>query len=188
MLWRSRKRRDQELERELRSHLELEAQEQQEAGLSPEDAAYAARRAFGNLTLVKERLGEIWRPTAFERFSNDLRYAARMLRKSPGFTAVAVLSIALGVGANTAIFTIVNGALLRPLPYPDADHLFSIQEKGRQFGIPTSYPDFNDWRKYNNVFSGMASYHGGDATLTGTGDPVHLLTTVHRRISYRFFG
>src|SRR6516162_3244932 len=100
-----------------------------------------------------------------------LRSAIRMLLKQPGFTAVAVLTLALGIGANTAIFSVVNAVLLRPLPYPGQEQLVSLGIYDSRYGRPkalesVSYPDFADWRAQNQVFSGMAVYNGAPTTLT----------------------
>ena len=109
MPWCRRQRRQDELERELRAHLDLEAEEQQNAGMPPGEARHAARRALGNVTRIKEEVREVWGWTTLETFIRDLRFAVRLLAKSPGFSAVAILTIGLGIGANTAIFTLVNG-------------------------------------------------------------------------------
>jgi macrolide transport system ATP-binding/permease protein len=123
MRWRRRKHSQRDLERELRSHLELEAEERLEAGLPPDEARYAAQRAFGNTTLVKEATREMWGWIWLERCLQDLRYAFRVLRKAPAFTSVAVLSLALGIGANTAIFSLLDAVLLKSLPVRDPGQL-----------------------------------------------------------------
>lgn len=134
-----RKDRDEDLERELRSDLELEAAELQENGLSAEDARYAARRALGNRTLIKEDVRRAWGSMWLEDFINDVRYSARDLRKSPGFAVSAILSLALSIGANTAIFTIVNAVLLKSLPVRDPGSLVVLgpyHGSGDEVGIP----------------------------------------------------
>jgi putative ABC transport system permease protein len=135
-----RRDREKELDRELESHLELEAEEQQESGMPAEEARYAARRAFGNTTLVQENVREIWSVIWLERFARDVKYAERSLRKSPGFAVIAVLTLALGIGANTAIFSAIDALMLQPLPFAAAEQLvriYSIQ-KGmfNTFGNP----------------------------------------------------
>ncbi|MEO7145837.1 MAG: permease prefix domain 1-containing protein, partial [Bryobacteraceae bacterium] len=141
MRWRRRNKRERDLERELRSDLELEAAEQQENGLSAENARYAARRAFGNMSLLKEEVREMWGGRWFEDFVKDMRLTARQMRKAPAFTAVAVVSLALGIGANTAIFTLIDAVLLKSLPVRDPGSLVLLGDgraSGSGVGIPRS--------------------------------------------------
>src|SRR5215468_2876341 len=118
-------------------------------------------------------------------FQQDLRYSARMLARSPGFASVALITLALGIGANTAIFSFVDGVLLKPLPYPDADRIVRVLEKpprGERNGISTL--NFLDWQKDNAVFDFLAAQTGGPATLTGIAEPIQLRGG---RVSSRFF-
>jgi hypothetical protein len=129
MKWLQIRKRNKDLERELRSDLELEEEEQRDRGLPPDEARYAARRAFGNATLIREQTHESWGSAPFERFLQDLRYALRGLRKSPGFTVTATIMLALGIGASVAMFAFVDAALFKPLPYLDPAHLVSVFRK-----------------------------------------------------------
>src|SRR5271155_1466675 len=128
MNWWQIKKRDSDLERELRSDLELEEEEQREGGMSGEEARYAALRAFGNPTLIREQTSAIWSWSWLESLARDLRFSLRTLRRTPGFTVIAVLVMALGIGANVALFTVVRGVLLKPLPFHDPDRLVMLDE------------------------------------------------------------
>jgi putative ABC transport system permease protein len=167
--------------------MELEAQEQREAARPPGDASRAARRALGNPTLVKELTREQWGWTWLETLGKDVRYATRVLRKNPTFSSVAILALALGIGANTAVFAVVNAVLLRPLPFPNPQQLVRLWDSygtRGNFG-PVSYPNFRDWRSWNHSFQDMAVITHVDFVLTGTGDPVHVRGTL---ASASFFG
>jgi hypothetical protein len=150
MRWWRQRQRDQDLEREIRSDLELEAEEQEAGGLPPEDARYAARRAFGNVTWVKEEVRVMWGWTLWETIFRELRYAARTLRKSPGFAATAFLTLALGIGAGTAVFTVVDSVLLKPLAFHESGRLVACWEHVRALGNDAVGPnprDIDVWRQ-----------------------------------------
>ena len=178
MRWRRQKDREHDLEREIRSHLELEAEEQRENGLSPEEARYGAQRALGNTTFLKEEVRDLWGSQWFNRLANDLRYGCRALKNNPGFAAVAVLTAALGIGANTSIFSVVNAVLLRPLPYRDAARLVvpTNFSKDSFFGWGVGDFQYAGWRDQSGIFDGIAAYAGQQHTITGNGEPEKLKT------------
>jgi predicted permease len=155
--------RRKDLDRELESHLDLEAEEHQDAGFSVEESRYAARRAFGNTTLVVEDVRAIWSFGWWEGFARDLRYGARTLRKNAGFTSVAVLTLALGIGANTAIFSAIDALMLRPLPFPHAAQLVRLYatKAGAPIGFGGGGPsplDVRDYAQASHSFQKMVVY------------------------------
>jgi predicted permease len=162
--FRSREKVDQEVAREIRGHLELEAEEQRDSGATAREAEYAARRAFGNVSQAQEASGDVWLFTGIERLLQDLRYSFRTMSKSPLYTVVAVLTLALGIGANTAIFSVVNGVLLKPLAYRDPDRLVTILDGGYN---PIAPATFLDWQRDSRSFDGMIAACAWGATLTG---------------------
>jgi putative ABC transport system permease protein len=166
---------DQEMDEEMRSHVEMRARQNVAAGMSLEDGRRAALKEFGWTESIKETCREQRAGRWIEDFGQDIRYGARMLFKYPGFTVIAVLTLALGVGANTAIFSIVDGVLLRPLPYPDSGQLVWLSERGPDWsGGSIAYPNFVDWKNQQSVFEKFGAYNGGNFTLTGGGDTVRL--------------
>lgn len=171
-------KRNADLKRELRSDLELEEEEQRENGVPVEEARYAARRAFGNETLILEQTREAWGWTQLQRLSEDLRYAERRLFRSPGFTTTCVLILAIGIGATTAIFSLVNTVLLRPLPFPESDRLVWLSQQDHSLpgtaSESLSYPDYFDWRAQNHTLQGIASYTDATATITINGESQRL--------------
>ena len=150
MKWWQLKKRDADLERELRSDLELEEEEQRENGVPSDEARYAARRAFGNTTLIREQTHEAWGWAPFERFRQDVRYAFRQVRRSPGFAATVILTLALGVGSVTAVFSVINAVLLHPYPFRDPRQIVVWRESIRELEhVSPLLPD--NYRHYLNL-------------------------------------
>jgi predicted permease len=170
-LWWRRERQDRELRDEIQSHLEMAKRDRVERGQDKEEAERAVRREFGNVGLVREVTRDVWGWGLFERLMQDLRFGVRMLAKSPGFAAVAILTMTLGIGANTALFSVVNGILLNPLPYPDPEQLVTLAESKPNFDSGSiSFPNFRDWRKDNRTFSMMGISRSYSYSLTGRGE------------------
>ena len=174
-----RLRRQTQLEQELQSHIQMAASDRIERGESPSRAQQAARREFGNLALVQQVTRDQWPWRRLDEFLLDLRYAARMLRRNSGFTLVAVLTLALGIGANTAIFSVVRVVLLKALPYPRADRLVMVYEDVRLPNYQNrknepSPGNFSDWNSHNAVFDSMAAYRNRSFNLTGEGEPARV--------------
>lgn len=164
---------DSDLSAEMQSHLDLMTSENRERGMSPEEARAAARRSFGNLTHTQEKAREAWQFPRLETIAQDIRYGLRGIRKAPGFSLVVILTLALGIGANTAIFSVVYSVLLRPLPYPHAERMVWLRESApKMSGIALTWINFQHWRAESTAFENMAAIKGDTLTLTGRGDAV----------------
>jgi predicted permease len=170
-----RRQLNHDLDDEMEFHLVMRETKLRDQGMSAAEAHDAARRAFGNRALISETTREVWSFTWIERLLGDIQYALRMLRKAPGFTAIAVLTLALGIGANTAVFSIVYAALLQPLPFRDASRLLVLNETTPMVGVVSvSYPNFLDWRAQSHSFSEMAAAHLVGFNLSGVTEPESL--------------
>jgi predicted permease len=191
--------REAEIVDELSQHLEDRFQELLAGGTSEDEARQAALQELSDVGVLAQGMRCVERevtpartPLGGGSSSNflgdlwqDIRYGLRQLRRNPGFTAVAVLTLALGIGANTAIFTVVNGVLLNPLPYPNANRLVALAEKLPSFSeLAISYPDFLDWVRMNHSFAALAAYAQTDLNLTGSSEAEHLRVT---QVSASFF-
>src|SRR5258707_6955300 len=173
----NRRKMDRELAEEMRQHLELKAQRNLESGMPEDEARYLAKRQLGNLTRMEEESRRTRGFPLLESVAQDIRYGLRGLRKAPGFTAVAAITLALGIGATAAIFSVVNTVVLRPLPYKDANRIARIQSivpMFPDFELGASKPDFDDIRSGVHALEGAAIFQERALNLTGPGAPEQL--------------
>ncbi|MGC1964830.1 MAG: ABC transporter permease [Candidatus Acidiferrales bacterium] len=162
-----------ELQQEMDAHLQFLIDENLERGMPPEEARAAARRHFGNATSVGERSYETWQFPTFESLLRDVRYAARGIWRSRVFSLIVILTLAVGIGANTAIFSAVYAVLLKPLPFPAGERLVWLGESSaKATGISVTWINFEHWRSENHAFDSMAAFENSDLTLTGRGQAV----------------
>ena len=188
---------DAEMSEELRAHLDLQTAENIARGMSPEEAHIAALRSFGGVEQLKERCrderarGFVW----LEQLRQDLRYAARSLRRNPGFAATIIVTLTLGIGANAAIFSVVNAVLLEPLPFADVGRLVNLRETrpvaggtGRRVPVPVSPATFFDWRKGVPSFEQIAALAPIEVTFTGGGEPEQLQGAIVTAELFPMFG
>ena len=167
--WR-RRRRDLDLDDEIRAHLDMAAHERMAHGERPEDAAHAAWREFGNVGQVKELTRQMWAGASLEQVLAELRHTLRQLARSPGFALAVIGTLALGIGVNTALFSLVNSIVLRPLPFPHSDRLVSVFEKNTSRGwpeAPVSVPTFQDWSTHSRQLLSLAALRGRTLTVNG---------------------
>src|ERR1017187_5038696 len=170
-----RKKVGSELDSELLFHLEAQVETNVRAGMSRAAARQSALRKFGGVELAKEECRDERGTQFLDQTWQDIRFGARMLRKNPGFTAVAVLTLALGIGANTAIFSVVEGVVLAPLPYAQPDRLVTVWESNYHSPkFSASHPDFQDWQRNAQSFQQMAAFTAQDYDLSAPGTPEHL--------------
>ena len=171
----SRRCRYHELSQSIREHLDETIDELMDNGMSREEATRAARRRFGNVALLEERGREVWQWPTIDSIWADVRFALRQLRRSPGFTIVSLLTLALGIGANTAVYSIIQAVLLHPLPYHDPNRLMLLADKQDPQEGGVLYKDYEMWRKHTSSFTGIAAYYRDSGwsrvTLTGGHEP-----------------
>jgi len=188
---RSRPRLESELDAELRLHLELETEKNRKAGMSEEDASRAARMSLGGVDQTKERVRDAWGAGALEGLMQDVRYGLRSLRQTPAFTVAVVLTLALGIGANTAIFSVVNGVLLRPLPYGEPERLVVLRQTLVQPATPSlgfSEKELVDYRAASKTLEGLVEYHTMSFTLLGGAEAQRVQTGVVSPDFFDFLG
>ncbi|MGH9847822.1 MAG: ABC transporter permease [Blastocatellia bacterium] len=174
-LFRWRRQHDEELDAEIRSHLDQAIRDRMERGETPDEARANALREFGNVGLVKEVTREMWGWATLERLGQDVRFGLRMLRKNPGFSLVAILTLALGISANTLIFSVVNALLLRPLPYRNAERIVAVSELVNDGSLtPVSPANWQDLRAQQTVFESIAAVEFDAFNLAGAQQPEHV--------------
>ncbi len=173
----SRRRMYSDLSAEIQEHLDQRIEDLIAEGMPKKDAEAAARREFGNVTLIAEDSRDVWRWRSIENFAIDVRYGLRSLRRSPGFTLIVVLTLALGIGANSAIFSVIDAVLLRPLPFPNTPELVDIGARSTLFDfqhLGLSLPDIEDIRKQSHSFLDLSPYQWSSKELTGEGKPARV--------------
>ncbi|MGH9593431.1 MAG: ABC transporter permease, partial [Bryobacteraceae bacterium] len=176
-----------ELDEEMRLHRELRASEIGNGGVGAEEAERAAQRRFGNDLVLREESRDMWGWGWLEDVLQDLRYALRMLRTSPGFTLAAILTLALAVGANAAIFSVVESAFTRSLAFPDAGrivHLWETRASRQIAQMEASYPNYTDWEARNHVFEDLSGYSGRVFMLTSSGETSRMFSGA---VTWKFF-
>ncbi len=170
-----RRRLEREMAAEMQAHLDELAERNVAAGMAPEEARYAARRAFGGVEQIKERAREVRRWRWAEELAQDVRFGLRGLCRTPGFTVAALMIVAIGIGANTAIFSFVDGVLLKAPPYPEPDRIMYLGEKSPQGRWSTvATPNYLDWARQNSVFEHMAASRWAETALTEGKTPERL--------------
>ena len=183
-----KERRERELAEEIESHLQMHADDRRRAGLSAEDARREARISLGGIEPTKESCRDRRGVPGLDVLGRDLRFGARLLRRNPAFSTIALLTLALGIGANTAIFSLVNAWILKPLPYPEPDrlvYLWGTLARHPQARTDVSGGDFEDWRAANHVFEELSAFKQYNFALNGTGDgPAHVEA---QRVTANFF-
>ena len=181
----SREDKDSDLHEEIQSHLNMATRDRLQAGQSAPEAHYDATREFGNIGQVEEATREMWAGASLEVLLQDLTYGFRTMMRSPGFSTVAILTLALGIAANTTMFSIVNGVLLNPLPFPNSNRIvLMFQDKSNFPKGSISYPNFQDWQRENRSFESMAAYRWSDGSITGVGEPESVKA---QRVTSSFF-
>jgi putative ABC transport system permease protein len=184
-------KRDDDLDREIRAHLDEEARERRQDGMDEPQSIDAARRTFGNATLVKEEIRNMSRWTSLEQAWQDVRYGARLLVKNPAVSGIAILTLALGIGANTAIFSLVEGLMLKPFPYPEAERIVvpaTIFQRLKTDRGSISWSDIGDWKKDSSVFEAVAAISTPDADVTGGEEPQRVRLLVADEDYFRVMG
>jgi len=172
-----RRRSERDLEREIQFHIDMETQDRMDVGMSEQEARRTALADFGSMPQCHETVREAWGMRLWTDLRRDFQYAFRMIRRKPGFAVLTVLTLAVGIGANTAVFSVFDRTVLRPLPYSEPERLVHLWEirTNQEFGqMEASYPDFVDWKKRNHTFEDFAGYDGTNFTLTGFGAPVRI--------------